>query len=288
MIAVLVSCRVTNTSDTGKKSIVCTTFPQYDWTMNILGDKADEWNISILLDGGTDLHNFQPSAEDIITINTSDLLIYVGGGSDGWVEDVFKTNSADAELINLMQTLGDGVLERDRDYDEHVWLSLENAEEFCEVISYRLGIIDPDNAAEYNRNCDAYTEKLEALEERYEAVVDTAKHKTLVFADRYPFAYLCRDLGLTAHTAFSGCSADTEASFERMVELAAEIDGAGVSAVVVIDSSDRKLAQTVISNTKTKNLSTVELNSMQSVIAEDADYLSIMEKNLDALKIALN
>ncbi len=292
MMAVLVSCGAAKTVDTGKKSIVCTTFPQYDWTMNILGDKADEWNISMLLDGGTDLHNFQPSAEDIITINTSDLLIYVGGGSDGWVEDVFKTNAAHTELIDLMQSLGDEVLEHHRVHDEHVWLSLENAEELCEVISYRLGIIDPHNAAVYNRNCDAYTEKLELLEERYEAAVDTAKHRTLVFADRYPFAYLCRDLDITVHAAFSGCSAETEASFEKIVELADEVDREGLSAVVVIDSSDRKIAETVISNTKTKDRTIVELDSMQSVTAADIEtgvsYLSIMEKNLEALKTALN
>ena len=312
MITTLVSCTGTGNTDTGKKSIVCTTFPQYDWTMNILGDRADEWNVTILLDSGTDLHNFQPNAEDIITINSSDLFIYVGGDSDGWVEDVFKTNTADTELINLMQTLDDGLLETghshthgeehdedhehnefcDHEHDEHIWLSLENAEELCEAIAYRLGIIDPDNASVYERNCEAYTDELEALEEKYENAVETAKHGTLVFADRYPFAYLCEDLGITAHAAFSGCSAETEASFERIVELAAEIDGAGLSAVLVIDSSDHKLAETVISNTKTKDQIIVELDSMQSVTESDIDagesYISIMEKNLEALKTALN
>lgn len=313
MTITLVSCAGVGNTDTGKKSIVCTTFPQYDWTMNILGDKADEWKVSILLDSGTDLHNFQPAAEDIITINSADLFIYVGGDSDGWVEDVFKTNTADTELINLMQTLDDRLLETghthdhghedddhghehnefcDHEHDEHIWLSLENAEEFCEAIADRLGIIDPDNASVYNRNCEVYTEKLEALEEKYENAVDTAKHRTLVFADRYPFAYLCEDLGLTAHAAFSGCSAETEASFEKIVELAGEVDNEGLSAVVVIDSSDRKLADTVISNTKTKDQTIVELDSMQSVTRKDIDggasYLAIMEKNLEALKTALN
>lgn len=312
MLLTLVSCTGAGNTETGKKSIVCTTFPQYDWTVNILGDKADEWEVSILLDSGTDLHNFQPSAEDIITVNSCDLFIYVGGESDGWVEDVFKTNTADTELIDLMQTLDGRLLEAghshghedehdedfehnelcDHEHDEHIWLSLENAEELCEAIAYRLGVIDPDNAQVYERNCESYTEKLEALEEKYQNTVDTAKHRTLVFADRYPFAYLCEDLGLTAHAAFSGCSAETEASFEKIVELAGEVDNEGLSAVVVIDSSDRKLADTVISNTQTKDQTIVELDSMQSVTRKDIDggasYLAIMEKNLEALKTALN
>ena len=312
MITALVSCTGAGNTDAGKKSIVCTTFPQYDWTVNILGDKADEWEVSILLDSGTDLHNFQPSAEDIITINSCDLFIYVGGDSDGWVEDVFKTNTSDAELIDLMHILDDRLLEAghshgpedehdenfehnefcDHEHDEHIWLSLENAEELCEAIADRLGVIDPDNAQVYESNCGAYTEKLEALEEKYQNTVDTAKHRTLVFADRYPFAYLCEDLGLTAHAAFSGCSAETEASFEKIVELAGEVDNEGLSAVAVIDSSDRKLADTVISNTNTKDQTIVELDSMQSVTREDIEagesYLAIMEKNLEALETALN
>lgn len=294
MIMTLISCGTAENVETGRKSIVCTTFPQYDWTMQILGDKREEWNVSLLLDGGTDLHSFQPSVEDIITINSSDLFIYVGGGSDGWVEEVFKSNTTNTELIDLMQTLDDGLLKADHTHrhDEHVWLSLENAEEFCEAITDKLCRIDTANASAYNKNCEAYIEKLDVLEEKYEAVVETAKHRTLIFADRYPFAYLCEDLELTALAAFSGCSAETEASFERIVELAGEIDREGISAVIVIDSSDRKLADTVISNTKSKNQTIVELDSMQSVTREDIEagitYLSIMEKNLEALKTALN
>lgn len=315
MILSLVSCSTTVEDQEGKKSIVCTTFPQYDWTMQILGDRADEWKVTLLLDSGTDLHNFQPSADDIITINTSDVFVYIGGDSDKWVEDVFKTNTTHAELINLMQVLDDDLLEAghvhehgheqeheedehdynqfcDHEHDEHVWLSLENAEEFCQAISEALCRADSGNAAKYRSNCDAYTNKLEALDERYDDMSENAKFRHLVFADRYPFAYLLEDLDLTAYAAFPGCSAETEASFETIAELAGRVDELNLTSVVVIDGSDRKLAETVISNTATKDQKIVELDSMQSVTAKDIDagtsYLSVMEKNLEALTAALN
>ncbi len=309
MLLSVVSC--TGAGNNTGKSIVCTTFPQYDWTMKILGDKASEWSVTMLLDNGADLHNFQPTAEDIVTLNSSSLFIYIGGESDGWVEDVFKAGNSGVQKIELMNVLKDELLETghshgdeeqtddhehdsscEHTHDEHIWLSLKNAQKCCDAITDALGRIDAGNADVYKANCADYKAKLEELQQRYEETVSSAKFNTLVFADRYPFAYLCEELGITAHAAFSGCSAETEASFTKVVELAEEIDNAGLGAVAVIDSSDRKLAETVISSTKTKDQKIVELDSMQSVTREDIEagesYLAIMEKNLDALKSALN
>lgn len=312
MLLCVVSCSSDEQGSSDNPSIVCTTFPQYDWTMQILGDKASDWDVSILLDKGTDLHNFQPAAEDILTISNSDLFIFVGGDSDGWVEDVFNTSPSDAKRINLMQCLGDDLLESghshdheheededhehnefcDHEHDEHVWLSLENAEEFCEDICEALCGIDNENSEVYKSNCEEYTKKLERLETEYENAVESAKFRTLVFADRYPFAYLFEDLDITAHAAFSGCSAETEASFERIVELAKEIDENNLNCVIVIEGSDNKLANTVISNTETKDQKIIELNSLQSITGSDIEngtsYLSVMEQNLNSLKEALN
>ncbi len=312
MLLSVTSCGSSDTVSSGKPTVVCTTFPQYDWTMQILGEKAAEWDVGILLDSGTDLHSFQPAAEDILTIINADLFVYVGGGSDGWVEDIFKTTSSDAKRINLMRCLGEDLLETgysyehghqdkgedehnefcDHVHDEHIWLSIENAEEFCEAICKAICDIDKKNILTYKANCEIYTEKLEKLEEKYENAVESSKFKTLVFADRYPFAYLCEDLELHVHAAFSGCSSETEASFETIVELSEEIDELGLDSVVVIEGSDNKLADTVISNTKTKNQKIVVLNSLQLITRSDIEkginYLSVMEENLNALKEALN
>lgn len=303
-----------------KLSLVCSTFPQYDWAMQILGERAEDWEAEILLDSGTDLHNFQPAAEDIITVGDSDVFVYVGGESDDWVDDIFANNKNDAQVVNLMSLLGDRLLAVghnhhheeteeehhheeeeeghqhseacDHEHDEHVWLSLKNAVIFCNEITEAICKADSENAEEYRANNKAYTAKLEELYSRYEEAAKNAAHKELVFADRYPFIYMMHDLGIECHAAFSGCSAETEASFETIIELANKVDELSLDNVIIIDTSDGSIAQTVISNTKTKDQKTIVLDSLQSVteadIGKGITYLEIMEQNLIALTEAVN
>ena len=87
--------------DDGKMSIVATIFPEYDWVMNVLGEKKDDAKVTLLLDSGVDLHSYQPTPKDIVTVSKCDLFIYVGGESDEWVEDVLKTaTNKDIKTIN--------------------------------------------------------------------------------------------------------------------------------------------------------------------------------------------
>ena len=87
-ILALISMMTASAFAEDKLSIVCTTFPQYDWVRQILGAHADVVELTLMLDNGIDLHNYQPTAADIAKISSSDLFIYVGGESDGWVNDV--------------------------------------------------------------------------------------------------------------------------------------------------------------------------------------------------------
>ena len=177
------------------------------------------------------------------------------------------------------------------EYDEHVWLSLRNAKVLCEAITNALTEIDPDHAADYRSNLTSYSEKLDALDAAYQSAVDSASRKTLLFGDRFPFRYLVDDYGLSYYAAFAGCSAETEASFRTITFLSDKADELNLTSVLTIESSDQKMAQTIIQNTKEKNQNILTLNSMQSVTSNDVaagtGYLSIMESNLDVLKEAL-
>ncbi len=270
----------------------------------------------MLLDNGVDLHSYQPTAQDILKISTCDLFIYVGGESDGWVSDALQeAANKDMKVIDLLDVLDDAIKEEEivegmeageehgdgedeeheeeegPEYDEHVWLSLRNAKVLCEAITNALTEIDPDHAADYRSNLTSYGEKLDALDAAYQSAVDSASRKTLLFGDRFPFRYLVDDYGLSYYAAFAGCSAETEASFRTITFLADKADEFGLTSVLTIESSDQKIAQTIIQNTKEKNQNILTLNSMQSVTSNDvaagSGYLSIMESNLDVLKEAL-
>ncbi len=298
-------------ADDGRIKIVTTIFPEYDWVMNVLGDKKEDADVTILLDNGVDLHNYQPTVEDIVKITEADLFIYVGGESDEWVEDVLKGSVNDKMIvINLMDVLGDAAKEEEViegmeceeeeeegeegeeiEYDEHVWLSLKNASLFVNEIEIALETIDEANAATYRANASEYIEKINNLDADYEKAVSEAETKMLLFGDRFPFRYMVDDYNLSYYAAFVGCSTETEASFKTVTFLAEKMDENSLKAVMTIEGNDHKIADTIIQNTESKNQKVLTLNSMQSVTAGDikegATYLSIMEKNLEVLKEAL-
>ena len=293
-------------------SVVTTIFPEYDWVRQIAGDNANV-DVTMLLDNGVDLHSYQPTAEDIMKIATCDVFIYVGGESDEWVEDALaEAVNSDMQVINLLDTLGDKVREEELvegmegeeeeveegeeeeegpEYDEHVWLSLENSQLLVEAIAKAIGTVDTDNADTYTSNALAYNEKLKALDEQYKATVDGASVNTILFGDRFPFRYLVDDYGLNYYAAFVGCSAETEASFETIQFLSAKVDELGLKTVFTIENSDQKIAETIIANTNSKDAKILSLDSMQSTTSEDvaagATYLGIMEENLKVLEEAL-
>ena len=274
-----------------------------------MGDKADNAEITYLLGSGIDLHNFQPTANDMIGISDCDLFLYVGGESDEWAEDALEgAVNKDMKAINLLETVGDRVRteeikegmqaeeehehhhdddddEEDHDedhdhehhhddepeYDEHVWLSVKDAKLICAEIANKLCEIDVQNADTYKSNLAAYTAELDALDSDFAALAENAKEKTLIFGDRFPFRYFTDDYGLDYYAAFVGCSAETEASFETIVFLARKADELGAKTIYTIENSDKSIAQTIINSTASNDQTIAELNSLQSVSMAQAD-----------------
>lgn len=290
--------------DDDRIHIVCTTFPQYDWTLNLIQGNEEHVSLTLLMDKGGDLHNFQPSALDIANVSACDMFIYVGGESDVWVDDALKEAvNPDMRVINMMDVIRDRLVEEEHveedrghheehEYDEHVWLSVKNAAFIIEDITAELVGIDSENARLYERNCDGYIAALDALDTQYRELVENSSNDTLLFADRFPFRYLVEDYGLKYYAAFNGCSAEAEASFETVAFLANKLDALGLGAVIVLEGSDDRLARVVIENTKTGHQQILVLNSLQSVSRKDIksglSYLNAMEGNLKVLRQALD
>ena len=305
-LAPLCGCAQPEPPANERPSIVCTIFPQFDWTRQIIGDNAGAFDLTLLINDKTDLHNYQLSVADAVKISDCDLFIYVGGESDGWTVDLLKNATNEKMIvISLLDLLGASAKfdetmegmepeekETDEEYDEHVWLSLNNARVFCPVIAAALCDLDPENAGDYRDNLDAYLKQLAALDAEYQDMTDSATEKTLLFGDRFPFRYLTDDYGITPYAAFSGCSAETEASFDTILFLAQKTDELQLKYIIVTESADQSIAQTIINNTEGKNQQILVLDAMQSVTSKDVQngvsYVSIMENNLVALKEALN
>ncbi len=292
--------------------IVCTIFPAYDWVKQILGDEADGAELTLLMKNGTDMHSYQPTVWDMTKIAKADLFIYVGGESDFWVGDALEnTKNPERKELNLMELLENSVKEEEHvdgmkksrgheeheekeeapEYDEHVWLSLRNAENVCSRITDLLCELDDIHAAVYEENSVAYQTKLHALDEAYCETAASVSRPVLLFGDRFPFRYLTDDYDLTYYAAFAGCSAETEASFYTIAYLAEKADELSLPTVLTIDGSDQSVANTIAGSTKIRSQKVLMLDSMQSVSERDIKsgetYLAIMERNLSVLKEAL-
>ena len=310
-----------------KKSIVCVSFPEYDWVCNILGNQASNWNVRLLQNKGTDPHSWQPSFADIAEIGKSDLFVYNGGESDAWAAKALQNVTNPNQVsINLMEALGERVREEevvegmqveekhhhehdghhhhdDEDdddeeeeeeieYDEHIWLSLRNAIVLVGALTDTIVQIDTQNEQIYKSNAAAYTEQLTALDNEYAAVVNGAANRTILFGDRFPFRYLADDYDLKYYAAFAGCSAESEASFETIIFLAKKVDELGLQTILTIEKSNQKIAKTIAANSKAKKAKILVMDSLQSVnvkeIKKGKSYIGVMRKNLEILKTALS
>jgi len=343
MGSLFVGCE-TKSSDKSKIHINCTTYAEYDWANRIVGDKKDKFEINYLLDKGVDMHSFQPTAQDVTKVSTSEIFLGVGGESEKWADDILKEKlNKDMEVIKIMDVLGDkakeeeiveGMQEEDehdhdhdkedkdhkdkdhddkkedkedkhddkkedkedkhddeKEYDEHVWLSLKNAKIFVKKIEEAIEKQDEDNKDVYKKNCDEYIKELEKLDKEYEESIKKVKNKTIVVGDRFPFRYLVDDYDIKYYAAFVGCSAETEASFETIKFLASKMDEIKTNKIFTLEKSDKKIADTVLKNTKEKKGDIIELDSIQSVSKEkiegDYSYINAMKSNLEALKKVL-
>lgn len=296
-----------------KKSIVCATYPEYDWVMNILGEKASDFEVTLLQKKGVDLHSYQPSFSDVAKVSGADLFVFVGGESDSWAKKAaLNAKNKNQVVVNMLEALGDRVREEEivegmqgeeeeeceegeeeePEYDEHVWLSLKNAAQLIKILSQSIETLDAKNASCYQKNASDYSAKLLSLDEEYAKAVESAKYKVVLFGDRFPFRYLVDDYNIKYYAAFVGCSAESEASFETVVFLSKKMDELDLPAVLTIEKGNRRLAQTIIKNTKKKNQKILEMDSLQSVTQKDLisgrNYYSAMKKNLEVLKSALN
>lgn len=298
-----------NSVDERPLKIVTTIFPVYDWVNRILGENPQGAEVTMLLDKGIDLHNYQPTVEDVLKVSSCDLFIYVGGESDDWVEDVLKEAvNKEMVVLNLLELLGEQAKEEEMkegmqeeeegdegeeevEYDEHVWLSVRNAAFLALQIEKAIAERDPLNKTVYQENTAAFIEALDQLDAAFEETVKAAPVKTVLFGDRFPFRYLVDDYGLDYFAAFVGCSAETEASFETITFLSKKLDELSLHTVLTIEGTDHRIAETIVKNTATKDQQILSMDSLQSITAADvengADYLSIMQKNLDVLKEAL-
>ena len=321
----LTACTVpVEKADDGKIQIVATLFPYYDFARAIAGDRAD---VTLLLSPGREAHSFEPTPLDAITISESDVFLYNGGEGEYWVDSMLGAAGENIAVIARMMDYVDALDEEyvegmqgadghdhdhehgshddhddhDHDheedehdsdeveYDEHIWTSPKNAVILCRAVCDAICKADPANEDFYRANCENYCAQLEDLDARFAALCESAPRRLLIFADRFPMLYFCREFGLDYRAAFHGCSGDTEPSLATIKFLIDKVEDEDIPVVYTIDFGTKKVAA-VVSECTGAAIET--LYSMQTVSRADFDagetYLTLMERNYEALRKGLN
>ncbi len=281
----------------GRLRIVTTIFPPYDFAQHLVAQLAA---VTQLLPPGAESHGYEPSPQDILTIQRCDLLIYTGGENDFWIEEILASMGEDApetltltECVDLLEEQaaagGEESAHHAHELDEHVWTSPKNAARIVEAICARLCTLDPANASPYRANAEVYLEKLYELDAVFVDLVDNAARTEFVVGDRFPFRYLAEAYGLTAYAAFPACGGETEPSAAGIAQLCDKIEAEKIPVVFYIEASNHLVADAIAEATGAK---TLRLHSCHNLTKEERergeDYLSLMWQNAENLKEALS
>ena len=306
----------------GKLKIVTTIFPEYDITRAIAKDTVD---LELMIKPGVDVHSFTPTPQDIKTVQNSDIFVYGGTEHDKWVENLTKSidmkNKKVVKLVDGIQQLEEESVDgmkhehhhddkkedehnhdhkhekedehnhkgEEKELDPHYWTSPKNAIQMVKTITNALVEKDSDNAEFYKENAENYIKQLEGVDKELHDVVNNAKIKQVVIADRFPFRYLFKDLGLEYRALFSGCSVESTASAGQIKKMVDYVKENKIPVVYHIEMGKGELAETVAKNSGAK---VKLLHSIHTVTKEDFDkgitYIDLMKQNVEALKEGLN
>ncbi len=283
-------------------TVVCTTFAGYDFARQMITAAPDgKAEVIPLGKPGQDLHDYEPSAADILTLGRADVVVCLGSVAEPWLDAALQSAMNETVCRVEMMTVCD-LMETEYDHehvegetcgligsDEHVWLAPENAISISAAIGKALAdegvkIWGGDHRPLQEAKSAAYIAELTALRDAYHTMAEGAKRDTVVVADRYPFAYLFRELGITAYAAFPGCSSETSASFATQTFLIEKTVELGLPYIFAVDGSDGTVAAVVA---KESGAEVLKLRSIQVVTDRQQTYIGIMGANLETLKKAL-
>ena len=301
--------------------IVATIFPAYDFARAAAGDMAD---VELLLPPGTESHSYEPTPADILAVQDCDLFVYLGGESDTWVETILESiemRGTALRMIDCVELLEEEHVEgmqsspgHSHDHeeedcheehhhheeedgpvlgqvvgmDEHVWTSPANAAAITAAIGNKLAELDGKHAEGYVENSAAYAERILELDTAFHTFFDSLPNRTIVFGDRFPLRYFAQAYDLDYYAAFPGCGTQTEPSAATIAFLTGKIVDENIPTIWYIEFSNHLVADSIAEAAK---IDTAMFHTCHNVSKADleagATYLSLMEKNLETLKICM-
>lgn len=289
--------------DEGKIQIVCSNFASYDFLRAIIGEN-DNVKLIFLLGAGKDTHSYDPTTQDIITIQNADLFVYVGGEMEKWADKVLDSLKNDKTKVICIADYVEKVDEQDIDgaeteeeeekeegaFDEHIWTSPSNAIKMVRALEQKMEELDKDNAEKYKQNAEKYISDINEVDSKIQNIIDNKVRDRLIFADKMPMQYFINYYKLKVSAAFSGCSTETEPSSSTIAYLISKAKEENVPVILYIELNPGRVAQ-IIANEVGNGCEKMQIQTLHNISLDDFNngetWVSLMTRNIEVLKKAL-
>lgn len=281
-IVCFAACGVQQKDDdiNGKVRISVTFNALKEFAEAVGGDKVE---VSTIIPNGTEPHDFEPKAQDLVGLSTAKVFIYNGLGMESWVnEAVSAVDNKDlitvdaSSSVDTIKDTEEGIDENGR-YDPHIWLSLKCAETEVSNIKDALIKADPNNKEFYEANCNDYITKLESLYNEYNQKFSSVNKRSFV-TGHAAYAYLCRDFGLNQKSV-EDVFAEGEPSAQQLAELIEYCRNNGVTTVFAEEMASPDVSATLAQEVGAKVETIYTIESAE----DNKTYLERMESNLSKI-----
>lgn len=295
LIVVTSGCGTIPVNNTNKIKIIATLFPQYDFTKQIVGEKAE---VTLLLPPGVESHTYEPTPADIIKINSAKMFVYTGDNMESWAKKI--VNSLENKSITVVDVSKNVVLskpnhtdehqadEHSNNFDPHIWTSPKNAIIIVDNILSEIKKLDPKNADFYQKNADEYKQKLNKLDNEFKSIAQQSSKKEIYFGTKNAFHYFLNQYNLTGYSCFDGCSSQTQPSVKTVADLISSIKKNKISVLFYDPLSNNQLSKSISIQTNTKLVPFYSCHNVSKTqLEQNTTYLELMKKNKENLKTAL-
>lgn len=305
LAALLMGCSPTGETEASIEQegvqVVTTFYPVYEFAKEVAGE---EGQVEMLLDAGQDTHGFEPSPQDLARIAEADVFVYATAYMETWVPDVLKSlEGTDVKVVEAGASIelheaeaaheeGEHEEEHEDDghdhaVDPHIWLDPVYAQNMVAAISTALEATDPDRAETYKQNTEQYIQELVQLDREYQEAFAQASNRTFV-VQHAAFGYLARRYHLE-EVAISSLSQSQEVSPAKIAEIGSFMASQDIGVIYYQDSGTSQVAETLAAETEAELAILYAIESIpQEEREQGTDYLALMRKNLEALKMVIH
>lgn len=293
-------------NDESKINIVTTIFPQYDFASHIGGDKV---NVKLLIEAGVETHHYEPSAKDMITIvDDADLFIYLGEDLEPWSNSLIENlNNTECDVLNvsnnidlikkeefetkhLNSEIAMDLHEEHEDhheeiYDEHIWLSPQNAIIMINNILEELVKLDPENKDYYTQNAEEYKNEIIALDDELKNIVSNSARKEIAVGGEFAYSYLIDEFDLNFVSVYNNCGDGEDPSISKVKSVIDYINNHDIPVVYYEELSEGTIAKMISEET---DATALLLYSLHNGTPGVDTYVSLFKKNIENLEKGLN